>query len=167
MSEALGIDFFQAKCQTGPHTDAEFGIRDTEGSVAYVDKDKQNEEEYWIATVRNPNKLPVIFTAVDGCVFLASQGPKRCDVMLTTAKSLHLIELKNQKKPVAFREGKAQLIATIEALQASCDVCQFKVRIAHVCNKRKPDYQSHVSERDFNLKYKFVLKHRAVIEITE
>lgn len=167
MSEALAVDFFQAKCQTGPHVDAEFGIRDAEGSVAYVDKDKQNEENDWIATVKNPNQLAVMFTAVDGCVFLGNNPSQRCDVMLTTTKSLHLVELKNRKKSVAFKDGKAQLIATIEALQTSCDVHQYKVRIAHVCNKRKPNYQSHVSERDFTKEYKFTLRTQAVIHIIE
>ena len=170
MSETVAVDFFQTQCQTRPHTDAEFGICDEEGSVAYVDKDKQNEEAHWIATVKNPNQLAVTFTAIDGCVFPKNQSPKRCDVMLTTANSLHLIELKNRgdRKPSKpFKDGKTQLIATIEALQASCDVHQFKVRMAHVCNKRKPDYQSHVSERDFSLKYKFVLKTKTIIHITE
>lgn len=170
MSEALAVDFFQTKCQTGPHTDAEFGIRDAKNPKDCVDKDKQNEEEHWIATVKNPNQLAVTFIAVDGCVFPRGQAPKRCDAMLTTARSLHLIELKNRedrKVNRPFKDGKAQLIATIEALQASCDVGQFKVREAHVCNKRKPEYQSHVSERDFNLKYKFVLKTKTIINITE
>lgn len=168
MSEALVVDFFQAKCQTAPHVDAEFGIRDPEGSVAYVDNDKQNEEDHWVATVKNYNQLAVTFTAVDGCVFPSGHGPKRCDVMLTTANSLHLVELKNRKRPtVVFKQGKTQLIATIEALQASCDVQKFKVRVAHVCNKRKPDYRSDESHRDFVNTYKFVLKTETIIHITE
>lgn len=168
MSEALVVDFFTTQCQTGPHSDAEFGIRDTAGSVAFVDQAKQNENDYWIVTVKNPNQLAVTFTAVDGCIFHSSHTSQRCDVMLTTAKCLHLVELKNRKHPtVAFKDGKAQLIATIEALKASCDVSQFKVRMAHVCNKRKPDYRSHESHRDFVNSYGFVLKTETIIHITE
>jgi hypothetical protein len=168
VSEAVAVDFFQAKCQTGPHVDAEFGIRDAEGLVAYVDKDKQNEENHWIATVKNPTQLAVMFTAVDGCVFLSNSPTQRCDVMLTTVNSLHFIELKNRKRPtVTFKEGKAQLAATIEAIQALCDVHRFKVRMAHVCNKRKPDYRSHESHRDFVNSYGFVLKTETVIHISE
>jgi hypothetical protein len=167
VSEVLAVDFFQAKCQTGPHTVSEFGIRDEDGSVAYVDKDKQNEEAHWIATVKNPSQLAVTFTAIDGCVFPCSEGPKRCDVMLTTEKSLHLIELKDRKKKKeAAKDGKAQLISTIQALGADV-VSQFKVRQAHVCNKRWPDYKSNVSERDFRALYKFVLLHKADVFITE
>ncbi len=168
MSEAVAVDFFKTECQTGAYSDAEFGICDAEGSVPFVDKDKQNEEGHWIATVKNPTQLGVMFTAVDGCVFLSNSPTQRCDVMLTTVNSLHFIELKNRKRPtVTFKEGKAQLAATIEAFQASCDVHQFKVRVAHVCNKRKPDYRSDESHRDFVNTHKFVLKTETIIHITE
>ncbi len=86
MNKALAVDFFNTECQTGPHTEAEFGIGDAQGSVAFVDNEKQNEDAKWIATVENPSRVAVTFTAVDGCVFLSENASQRCDAMLTTKK---------------------------------------------------------------------------------
>ncbi len=164
MSQVVPFDFFQARCLKGPYSQQRFGIFDVPGAAADVDT---QDESAWIATIHNEKQLAVMFTAIDGCVFPHSKGGKRCDAMLTTENSLHLIELKNRKKPEAFKDGRAQLIATIEALRATCDVTQFKVRRAHVCNRRKPDYKSNESERDFRAQYQFVLLHKADVFITE
>ena len=166
MSVVLRVDFFQPDCQTGPHTDVTFGICDPEEGFPQVDRVHFDD---WVATIDNPKAVPITFTAIDGCVFEKDKPPQRCDAMLTTANSIHLVELKNRKRPkIAAAAGRQQLIATIEALKAEPGIAaQFKVRKAHVCNKRQPNYQSEVSERDFKLTYGFSLHHRALIEITE
>ena len=164
MSKTGAVDFFKKECQLGPYTDAQFGILETP-SRSRVDTDLENQDN-WSAHVNNPDGLKVMLTIIDGCVFPSDRPPKRCDVMLTTQQSIHLIELKNRKHPaVAARDGKAQLIATIQALTASCDIKHFTTRMAHVCNKRNPRYRSNESERNFRSRYGFTLSIKVDIDI--
>lgn len=167
MSEALTVDFFQDKCQTGPHTQKLFGICDMpDGGMAYVDV---NTPDSWIAKVHNEHELRVMFTAIDGCVLPNDQGPKRCDALLTTTTSLHLLELKDQRRKGWVNTAKEQLESTIELIKTTQQLAGFRVFTAHICNKKRP--YAHESRREmcnqFHKQHDFHLKVGVDIQIAE
>lgn len=167
MSEALAIDFFRADCQTGPHTEKIFGLCDSPyGGAAYVDLFTPNN---WIAKVYNEQRLNIQFAAIDGCVLPNDQGPKRCDAMLTSAISLHLVELKDQRNPGWVNAAKEQIASSIELLRATHRLDGFLIFKAHICNKRRPVF--HESRRvmceHFHEQYGFHLRVQADIHFVE
>lgn len=90
------MNFLDAQCQSGPFVQERFGLCDnTSRPIAYADSES---EENWIATVSNPERKAVIFTAIDKCVIsdMEQPGRGRCDCMLTTEKQLYLVELKER-----------------------------------------------------------------------
>lgn len=142
------MDFFKRVCQTGPHSEVEFGIcDDNDGGVAFVDK---ADPPKWTAKVVNKNSLPVLFTAVDKCVLLDDElpGRGRCDGMLTADHLLYLVELKDQGKK--WREHAIQqLISTIELLvENDVDLGKYRLKKAFACNRARP----HFAEVDHELK---------------
>ncbi len=167
MSETVTIDFFQTKCQTGPHAQKLFGVCDVpNGGMAYVDVHTPNN---WIAKVHNEQELNVMFAAIDGCVLPNDQGPKRCDAMLTTAASLHLVELKDQRRKGWVNTAIEQLESTIELFKTTQQRAGFRVFTAHICNKKRP--YIHESRREmcdqFHAQHDFHLKVSVDIQITE
>jgi hypothetical protein len=129
------MDFFNPACQSGPFNEEQFGLCDEQNSApAYVDRHKPNK---WVATVDNPGRLPVMFTAIDKCVIQDADEPERgrCDCMLTTDDLLYLVELKDQKTnwmPHAI----AQLESTVRFLRGHHDLTRFRHKKAFACNKR-------------------------------
>lgn len=165
MSGAVVVDFFKTECQTGAHTDAEFGISESPQG-GYVDS---LSPDGWIAKIGNPHQLEVMFTNIDGCVLPKDTEPKRCDVMLTTQRSLHLIELKDQRSPGWVNHAIEQIASTIELLQVANQVTRFNVCRAHICNKKRP--YAHESRRDksteFRKMFGFHLDVMVQVHITE
>lgn len=139
------MDFFKAECQSGPFTHEMFGIRDDQaGKVAYADTEVANAE-YWIATVKNLNQVPVTLTAVDKCVIkdVDEPGRGRCDAMLTTDRSLFLLELKERKGKSDWRRDACdQLESTIRFLldHHPQELEKFTRKKAQACNRRKPGF---------------------------
>lgn len=129
------MDFFKSECQSGPFNQVKFGLCDDESTTrAYVDTTTPSK---WVATVENPSRRDVTFTAIDKCVILDGDAPGqgRCDAMLTTDDLLYLIELKDQNskwQPHAIE----QLESTILFLHAHHDLTQFRTKKAFACNKR-------------------------------
>lgn len=135
------MDFFSTQCQSGPFTQERFGVCDGQaGQPAYVDTALANDEK-WIATVENASQIPVMFTAVDKCVIHDHEelGRGRCDAMLTTSKSLVLLELKDRKKKSDWRQQACeQLESTILFLNEHHpqQLEQFTRKKAHACNRK-------------------------------
>lgn len=155
------MDFFKRSCQTGPHTEAEFGICDDHnGGIAFVDK---ADPPKWTAKVMNKNSLPVLFTAVDKCVILDGElpGRGRCDGMLTADHLLYLVELKDQRKN--WREHAIQqLMSTIELLvENNVDLEKYRLKKAFACNRAHP----HFAEIDHELKMRVFREHGFRIDI--
>jgi hypothetical protein len=145
------MDFFKLACQTGPHSETEFGIcDDQDGGVAFVDKVNSSK---WVAKVKNKDAIPVVFTAIDKCVIADGElpGHGRCDGMLTADHLLYLVELKDQRQ--RWREHAIQqLISTIKLLaENKVDLKKYTLKKAFACNRAHP----HFVEIDHELQMRF------------
>lgn len=146
------MNFFDSQCQSGPHAEAQFGVCDDQNFTrAYVDTASQ---EKWVATVNNPSRHDVFFTAIDKCVLQDGDEPNRgrCDGMLTTDRALYLVELKDQR--ANWREhAVTQLFSTVEFLHQhhSAELQRFQYKKAFACNKRHPAFVvvQHEEKRRF------------------
>lgn len=135
----MSLDFFNKACQEGPITESEFGLCDDRpGRPAYVNLDNQDS---WIAKVKNDSKQEVVFTAIDKCVLNDQDFPGRgrCDGMLTTSRLLYLVELKEQEPPWQS-DALSQLMSTIEFLEENHNISQYKVRKVFACNKKRDQF---------------------------
>lgn len=134
----MSLNFFNADCQETPRTDLEFGLCDDKpGERAYT---KNTDPHSWIATIKNKKGNRVVFTAIDKCVLHDNEYKNRgrCDGMLTTARCLYLVELKDQEPPWQT-DALKQLESTIRLLLENHDISQFKIRKVFGCNKHKKD----------------------------
>lgn len=137
----MSLNFFRVDCQFPPISGETFGLCDrNDGTKAYPDT--ANEPE-WIATVSNPEHLPVTFTAIDNCVLKNTEHRERgrCDGMLTTAVHLYLVELKDQM--TAWRPHAIdQLVSTIDFLLENCphEIGRFRKKKAFAANRRHPRF---------------------------
>lgn len=144
------MDFFKPECQSGPFSQAQFGLCDDQiATRAYVDT---TDPAKWVATVENPSHRAVTFTAIDKCVIQDGDEPGRgrCDGMLTTDDLLYLVELKDQKtnwQPHAI----AQLKSTIEFLRDHHDLKCFRHKKAFACNKRHKTFAT--IDNEFQLQF--------------
>lgn len=160
------MDFFKSECQSGPFSEPQFGLCDDQNSTpAYVDTVNPDK---WIATVENPGRLPVTFTAIDKCVIQDSDVPGRgrCDGMLTTKELLYLVELKEQAPP--WRpHAMEQLESSIRFLLAHHDISRFRHKKAFACNKRRPKFAIIENElqRRFFRNYGFRIDLQATVQI--
>ncbi|MBA4301643.1 MAG: hypothetical protein C0433_16305 [Cyclobacterium sp.] len=146
------INFFDPSCQEAPRPESEFGICDG-NPFAFT---TTTNPDGWIAKVENKSGLPVVLTAIDGCVIKGNQlvGQRRCDCMLTTAHHLYFVELKEELK--SWKSGAIeQLISTIEIFLKSHAVVNFKHKKAFACNRKSPRFQ----EIDHELNYKVFRKY--------
>ena len=133
------MDFFNPACQSGPFDQPQFGLCDDQNATrAYVDTANR---ERWVATVENPSKRAVTFTAIDKCVIQDGDEPGRgrCDAMLTTDDLLYLVELKEQEPPWQ-QHAIDQLESSIRFLLAHHDVSRFRHKKAFACNRRRPAF---------------------------
>jgi len=106
--------------------------------------------------VENKSGLPVVLTAIDGCVIKGNQlvDQRRCDCMLTTSHHLYFVELKEELKN--WKSGAIeQLISTIEIFLNSHVKVNFKHKKAFACNSRSPRFQ----EIDHELNYQVFEKY--------
>lgn len=166
------MDFFNSQCQSGPYTQEAFGVCDDQnGQVAYVDTDPANAVEKWTATVKNAKEIPVTFTAVDGCIIKAGAEPGRgrCDAMLTTEKSLFLLELKERKAKSDWRKvAYDQLESTICFLKEHHpnQLAQFTRKKAQACNRKRPGFVELEQELKLRFsKYGFHIDTQATVVV--
>lgn len=145
------MDFFRHECQSGPFHQTRFGLCDDQNATrAYVDTTTPAK---WVATVENPSRLAVTFTAIDKCVLQDGDEPGlgRCDGMLTTDELLYLVELKDQKTnwmPHALE----QLESTIKLLLDHHDLTGFRHKKAFACNKRHKPFA--IIDNDLQLRFR-------------
>lgn len=161
------MNFFDTHCQSGPFDQAQFGLCDSpEAPIAYVDIDTP---EVWTATVKNPAKKEVTFTAIDKCVIKDNEeiGRGRCDCMLTTEEGLYLAELKDRNYPGWAGVAESQLISTIEFLRATHDIARFRHKKAFACNKKRTPFVTidNAKQSYFFRTYGFRLDIQATILI--
>jgi hypothetical protein len=146
----MSLNFFCQKCQYPPITLHLFGLCDNEdGKKAFPDTENQ---DIWIATVRNNNNLSIVFTAIDKCVLHDHEfkGRGRCDGMLTTENLLYLVELKNQNPPWQS-DAIEQLKSTIQFIREKHDISRFKKLKAFACNKKRPKFVEIDNEKNKKL----------------
>jgi hypothetical protein len=165
------IDFFKTTCQTVTN-EQRFGICDDEDinvkTPAYINTDNESK---WIAVVLNEGSKEVIFTAIDNCIDIFRENgdmESRCDVMLTCADSLILVELKNKAsdwKSSGIDQIEATLIRLIE--NQGVYYYSFKKRKAYVANKRHPNFQvvENATMKKFSTKYKIWLDIQGTIKV--
>lgn len=134
------MDFFNAACQEPPLNDLLFGLCDDQNGTKAYPNTNNTDAPKWIATVKNDNRLEIIFTAIDKCVLKDHEEPGRgrCDVMLTTTSSLFLIELKDASW-AANTDALDQLVSTINFLKQHHNrvLDTYIHKKVFVCNKKK------------------------------
>ena len=160
------MDFFKPDCQSGPFDQAQFGLCDDQNATrAYVDT---TTPEKWVATVDNPSRRAVTFTAIDKCVMQDGNEPGRgrCDGMLTTDDLLYLVELKDQAPPWR-QHAIEQLESSIQFLLAHHDVSRFRHKKAFACNKRRPAFVTVENELQlqFRREYGFRIDVQATVVV--
>jgi len=160
------MDFFKPDCQSGPFDQAQFGLCDDQNATrAYVDT---TTPEKWVATVDNPSRRAVTFTAIDKCVMQDGDEPGRgrCDGMLTTDDLLYLVELKDQAPPWR-QHAIEQLESSIQFLLAHHDVSRFRHKKAFACNKRRPAFVTVENELQlqFRREYGFRIDVQATVVV--
>jgi hypothetical protein len=165
------VDFFDAGCQSGPFTDAQFGICDDRpGLPSYVDPANTSK---WIATVHNKAQVPVTFTAIDKCVIQDGDeiGRGRCDAMLTTPNLLYLLELKDQNSGGWKAHAIRQLESTIQFLlqHHAQAVNQYRHKKAFACNRKHQPFQTidNDQQNHFFSNYRFRLDVQATVVVVE
>ena len=164
------MDFFNAQCQSGPHTQDLFGVCDDQaGQAAYVDTNPANAEQKWIARIENSQKIPVTFTAIDKCVIQDGDALARgrCDAMLTTDRLLYLLELKDQRSDWR-QHAYEQLESTIRFLRDAhpVELNRFSSKKAFACNRRHPSFvvQEPELKRRFSI-YGFRIDTQATVVV--
>ena len=163
------MNFFDPAFQRGPFTLERFGLCDDQDRTpAYVD---DVDPDKWVATVENPARREVIFTAVDKGVIQdhEAEGRGRCDAMLTLDELLYLAELKDRKDSGWRADAIEQLKSTIEFLRQHHDLTPFRHKKAFACNKKRQSFQQidHEEKLRFFREYDFRLDLQATIKLPE
>jgi hypothetical protein len=161
----MSVDFFNQVCRKSIN-EKQFGLCDDEDlankTPAYIDIE---DEEKWIAIVKNENKKDVVFTAIDHCVFV-NEVESRCDGMLQYEENIVFVELKDRSRGVTRAE---QLERTIELFLESenTSIERYMLKDAYLSNKRKQvkDYLHKEVKDEFLSKTGFRLHFSKVIEI--
>ena len=156
------INFFDPACQEASRSESEFGICDG-NPTAYS---STTNPEDWVAKVVNKSGLPVVLTAIDGCVIKGNEleSQRRCDCMLTTSNHLYFVELKEVLKN--WKSGAIeQLISTMEIFLKSHKDVNFKHKKAFACNRKSPRFQENDHELNYQVfkKYGFRIDAQATV----
>ena len=131
----MSLNFLVTPCREPARLDLEFGLCDDQNSTkAYT---KTDAPKSWIATVRNENKIPVVFTAIDKCIIHDHEYPGRgrCDGMLTFSNCIYFVELKNMKERW-LEDAKEQLESTIIFFKDARCFDNYRHKKAFACNRR-------------------------------
>ncbi|MEA1922787.1 MAG: hypothetical protein U9N63_09025 [Pseudomonadota bacterium] len=138
----MRVAFFNTDCTESARNNTFFGICDDQnGTKAYTDS--QNEDN-WLAKVKNQGQIEIIFTAIDNCITILKEGTNdqesSCDGMLTFQNSLFLVELKRQGAGGWLTTATKQLKNTIKFLSESHDLSEFRYKKAYACNRKHPHF---------------------------
>ena len=129
------MNFFDPECREPARKDVKFGLCDDQnGTKAYTNTDDPSR---WIATVQNDTKVELTFTAIDNCVIMNDEecGRRRCDGMLTSAKHIYFIELKDVREGWMV-DAIDQIDSTIRFFMEHHDISMYRYKKAFACNKR-------------------------------
>lgn len=163
----MKINFFETNCQETPISAIIFGICDDDNKQpSYTDC---NNPDKWVAVIKNPEAISIIFTAIDNCIDIRRTNgdqEKRCDSILTYHNNIVFVELKNQAKDW-ITDAIEQLEITIQYFMDNHDITKFKHKRAFACNKKHPTFQVIYQEtkRRFWDKYHIRLDIQATIAI--
>ena len=162
----MSINFLDGRCQAPSLRAVRFGLCDRQdGKAAYLDT---ANEESWVAAVENRQALELTFTAIDKCLLADTDEPGRgrCDAMLTSARHLYFVELKDQAGGW-ITEAVNQLESTIRFFLESHDATAFRHKKAFACNKRHGHFQEIDNERNlrFFRRYGFRLDVQATVVV--
>jgi hypothetical protein len=144
------MNFYDVAYQDPSLDDALFGLcDDKKGKVAYIDRNNQN---IWIATIKNKRRIRLVFTAIDKGVIKDNEEPGRgrCDGMLTSNEHIYFVELKDQKTNWKS-DAVEQLESTIQFFIANHDITVYRHKKAFACNKKHPQFQR--IENELNLRF--------------
>ena len=162
----MSLDFFNEECQYPSTSTDIFGLCDNnDGSRAFPNFDN---EEIWIAEVKNIGKFEIVITAIDSCLLRHDEYPDRgrCDCMLTTETHLYFIELKNKRRkwiPGAME----QLESTMELFKGSHDIFQYKKRKVFACNRKKRFVEiTNAENKEFLRRTDFLKQIQTTIEVS-
>ncbi len=156
----MSINFLEPSCQEPPIAYELFGLCDNnKGNKAYSNADNP---EMWIATVKNPNKTTLVFTAVDKCVIKDSEqkGRGRCDGLLTSHKHIYFVELKDERSSW-ITDAVEQLVSTVQFYIENHDINVYQHKKAFACNNQHSKFQT--VDNEFNLN--FFRKYKVRIDV--
>ncbi|MES2386735.1 MAG: hypothetical protein V4543_01935 [Bacteroidota bacterium] len=154
----MKTDFYNPACEslTSAH---EFGVYDTKSKTARIDSDNR---ELWVACVSNKNQTPVVFTAIDNCIFSGSdEKGRRCDGMITYPDNIIFIELKEQRTSPWVSHTVEQLENTILLFVTNHNLAAIRNKRAFAANKSFPNFQ-HPQPADYQ---RFFKKYRVKLHI--
>ena len=157
----MSVNFLVAACQEPPLNNSEFGLcDDQDGTKAYT---STTDTANWVATVKNDNAIPLVFTAIDKCLIQDHEyrDRGRCDGMLTSTNYLiYFVELKDEAK--GWITGAIeQLESTIQFFMESHDITAYRHKKAFACNKR----HRHFQEIDNELNRSFFRRYGVRIDV--
>lgn len=155
----MSLNFLENPCREPERTDIRFGLCDDQnGQKAYSDAEN---EARWIATIKNDQAIPLVFTPIDKCIIQDGEYPGhgRCDGMLTSSDHLYFVELKDQAKDW-LQTAIDQLESTIKLFMEHHDLNEFRHKKAYVCNKK----HKHFRAFDTDLKLSFYNRYRVRLD---
>lgn len=156
----MKIDFLNNTCAEPATKAVEFGLCDPQnGEKAYSSIDNQQD---WIATVKNEKAQELVFTPVDRCLIKDHEAEckGRCDGILTSSEHLYFIELKNKAKNWQ-QEAIEQLCSTIELFKENHDINKFRHKKAFACNKQHGKFTAIDNETNLA----FFRKHKVRLDL--
>lgn len=135
------MNLLKDECKSN-RSDTLFGICDDDNRhPAYLNADLL-EQNKWIATVTNTQRVAITFWAIDNCAdCFDDQGNEvtRCDGVLHYQDVYHFVELKSRKKGKWMSKGFKQLRTTIKLfIESRNGHVDKKKIIAQLSNSLKP-----------------------------
>lgn len=165
----MSVDFFNTTCKESARTESRIGVCDDQDNTkAYTNVDNENK---WIAIIKNNNNISVAFTPIDNCFIILKAGSQNrestCDGMITFNESLFLIELKEQGTGGWVSRALGQLENTVKILLENHDLNDIKYKKVFACNKKHPRFTVIDNERNkrFFKTYGFRIDVQAEITI--
>lgn len=129
-----------------------------------------NCPDKWCATIDNPQKKQLRFTAIDKNIVIKRDNGElesTCDGMIyaTETRELSFVELKDWRTSGAMKKAVSQLSSTLKVFLANHDYSLFNNRRAHACNPSHPYFKHSYRElsSEFMNKYHFRLYTEAKI----
>lgn len=145
----MSINFFDLGCKSSSSKE-EFGLCDDSSkptSPAYLDENRADKKNNWIAVVHNLKNMQVDFYAIDCCVMIKRPDEtqaKRCDGMLYYDKTVIFVELKDRGVTGWIAKGTEQLKETIQHFRDNhLSECKNLTLEARLSNRQSPYFKNN------------------------